>query len=354
MTYTHHEGPDLYSYTVPTVRNSEFTTYLEAFHQVYRETVEDKLPPQLLPHVVRYQRLPTGIVGYISTQFGAGYEYIAGSGISIVSGSSRVEDLLFRAPSNVRRGGTMIKMLGKNTSISGLTLDGAFPVRLAAEDASITLTDMRAKAGSWSREVEYAELFGTRSREFWTVDWAARRAVEEVLEAAVDAYEMHRRQLDLADFLNRFRQRKVLVLGDFKAGRDRLVDIAARLEALGYLPLFADEVEAFPEYDLRQKVLMLALLCRFVVVDDSTAAGQIAELVLAEIARKVTIVLRRSGQRSSWMTAGVSTSSKVMTEREYNEGELDTALSETVAWAEQEIERLGQTFDEALPWRKPV
>jgi hypothetical protein len=43
-----------------------------------------------------------------------------------------------------------------------------------------------------------------------------------------------------------------------------------------------------------------------------------------------------------------------MTERQYDDGELDTVLFETVAWTEQEIERLGQTFDEELPWRKPV
>lgn len=327
------------------------TSYLETFHAIYRTTMEEKIPADLRVSLARSRWLSAGIVGYISTQFGAGFEYVTKSGIVIRKGSRRIEDLIFDAPSAVRQTGPMIGIGGANSGISLLTLKGAFPVRLTSKEASVKLVEMRAKAGRWERVVEWAELYGNRTSEFWSLENGVRRALEEVLVAVVDARQMERRQLDLGDFLSRFRERRVLLLGDFANERERLNSLSAEVEKLGYLPILADEIPDIREQDLRQKILMLSLACRFVIVEDSVPAGQLTEVPLVELSRSVMLVLRRTGLRSSWMTEGMSASSSVVLEREYDDDNFAQVLTEGVAWAEEQIQRLGRHFDERLPWR---
>ncbi|MGA2307832.1 MAG: hypothetical protein ABSH29_27135 [Acidimicrobiales bacterium] len=334
-----------------TVSDEGMTSYLEAFHETYRSTVKDRIPADLRDSLARERWLSHGLVGYISTQFGAGFEYVTRAGIFIRKGSRRIEDLVFDAPGAVRGIGPMIRVGGANSGVAGVTIDGAFPVRLSSEEASVKLVDLRARAGRWQRTVEWAELYGDRSAEFWSVGNGVRRALEEVLVAVVDARQMEQRQLDLGDFLIRFRERRVLLLGDFANDRERLRSLSVEVEQLGYLPILADEIPDIRELDLRQKILMLSLACRFVIIEDSVPAGQMTEIPLVEFSRAVVIVLRRTDSHSSWMTQGVSATSNVILEREYDDGNAGQVLGEGVAWAEQQIERLGRHFDDQLPWR---
>ena len=334
-----------------TVSNDGMRRYLDAFHRIYNAAVVEKVPSELRGSLARVTRFSDGIVGYVSTQFGAGFEYIDGSGVTIRSGSRRIEELLFDSPAVVRKSPPMIMVEARGCAISGLTLEGAFPVRLNGQEASVKLSDMRAKVGTWVRDVAWAELYGNRSAEFWSAEMAAERALGEILQAVVDTREMERRHLDLSAFLQRFRQRRVLLLGDFGAGRDRLMAIAAAVERLGYLPLCADDIPDVREHDLRQKILLLALSCRFIVIEDSTPAGQLTELPLVEMSRAVAIVLRRRGSRSSWMTDQLSQTSSVIREENYDESTLDDAMAQGAAWAEAQLERLGRSLDETFPWR---
>jgi hypothetical protein len=96
---------------------------------------------------------------------------------------------------------------------------------------------------------------------------------------------------------------------------------------------------------------MLSLACRFVIVEDLVPAGEMTEIPLVELSRTVVIVLRRSDSHSSWMTRGVSATSNVILEREYDDGNAGQVLGKGVAWAEEQIERLGRHFDDQLPWR---
>lgn len=335
---------------MPTVTNDGLREYLEAFHRIYRNAVEDRVPSDLRESLARVPRLSDGITGYISTQFGAGFEYVRDGGLTIRTGSRRIEELFFDAPARVRKSTAMF-IVGAGCGISGATLEGGFPVRLNGEQASVKLADIRAKVGPWVREVEWAEMYGDRSATFWSVEMAAERAMGEILQAVVDAREMERRHLDLGAFLSRFRQRRILLLGDFRAGRDRLSAIAKVLEKLGYLPIFADEIPDVREHDLRQKISLLALSCRFVVIEDSTPAGQLTELPLVEASRVVAVVLRLVGSRSSWMTDQVSQTSSVIKEDEYEDATLEDAITKAVSWAEVQLERLGRTLDERFPWR---
>jgi hypothetical protein len=88
-----------------------------------------------------------------------------------------------------------------------------------------------------------------------------------------------------------------------------------------------------------------------VLVEDSAPAGQLNELGLAEFARVVTTVLRRTGQKASWMTVGISTTSNVIREFEYEAATLEAVVSEAVKWAEDSISVRAAQYDELYPWR---
>ena len=300
----------------------------------------------------RYAQLSRGLRGYVSTQFGAGYEYIPDNTLEISRGSQRVENLLFRAPRAVSNGFTLLGV-GSNWTLRNVRLTNGFPLRLHNTQASVRLINVSAKTGQWVRDIQWAELYGCRTSEFWSVEMASRRALQELLAAAVDVREMERQSLDIADFLATYRQRHVLLLGDFGAGADRLTALETELRTLGYLPIRADRIPDIREYDLRQKIQLLMLSCRFVVIEDSTAAGQLSEIPLVEASRIVTLVLRSHGRSSSWMTAGLSQSSNVMREYEYDTDSLTAVMRDGTKWAETQLEDRGRKFDEMFPWRKP-
>lgn len=329
-------------------------SYLDAFHSTYAETARARLPADLRASLARYGQLEHGIVGYVSTNFGAGFEYVAGlDGLEVRRGSARVEDLVFDAPGWVRRSEPLIAIGGRDCSIEGGTLEGTFPIRLTSTDASVRLRDLRAKAGSWTRDVEWAELFADRRAEAWSDEKAVQRSLDELLVATVDAREMERRRLDIGDFLQRFRQQHVLLLGDFVQGQERLDAIADALERRAYLPVRADSIPDLPDQDLRQKVTTLAMASRFVAVDDSSRGGQIAEIPLLESARAVVAVLRSEGAQPSWMTAGVSYGTARVKEFSYDATTLGAVVEAACDWAEGVIATLGEQLDSTFPWRTP-
>ena len=148
-------------------------TYLATFHEEYVATVEGYVPEGARSRLTRYSLLPAvQVTGYVSTQLGAGYEYREGDGgISIIRGVA----------------------------------------------ASVSF-----KAGTWSRDVLFAYLFATRQEGFWSEAHAVRRAKDEVLPALLDLQQSAARSLDLGTYLRTFEKRTILVLGDFKHGRDAL------------------------------------------------------------------------------------------------------------------------------------
>lgn len=198
------------------VSEERMREYLKGFHAEYRKAAEGQVPADLRRHLERYPHLSSGIIGYVSTQFGAGFEYDRSrpGEIAIVRGSARVEDLFWKAPASLRRRMTFI-LAGQTTSVHGGGFNGGYPVRLASANSSVRLVDVSADAPGWSRYVSYAELLGDRSAENWSSEQAVRRALSEILQAVVDLRQLEDRNLSLDAFLNRFRQRKVLLLGDF-------------------------------------------------------------------------------------------------------------------------------------------
>lgn len=95
----------------------------------------------------------------------------------------------------------------------------------------------------------YAQLFANRSEEFWSETEAVRRAKDEVLAAVFDLQQTAARHVDLGTYLKTFKQKTVLLLGDFNRGRDRLEAIRRALGRAGYHAVLLDEIPEEPNYD---------------------------------------------------------------------------------------------------------
>jgi hypothetical protein len=87
--------------------------------------------------------------------------------------------------------------------------------------------------------------------------------------------------------------------------------LQAYWDRIGYKPLLIKDIPDFEHYGLQQKLVAIAGMSRFIVIDDSNPSGHLIELEICRLNRWVTIVLRVHGCPSSWMTAGISLSSTV-------------------------------------------
>jgi hypothetical protein len=340
-----------------TVSDEQLREYFQIFHRIYAEKLAGAVPPGYLGHVVRYGHHTQKVIAYISTNWGIGYEYDPDQrdgGIEITKSSARVEESMFRVPrGTLESNPPVVAAVGTSRlHFSSCVFGGQLPCRLDSTDASATLDKVRISYGGRDRVFSLAELFGNRSPAFWSPEKAVERAMDEVLQAVLGFHEMDRGAIPLSEYLARYKQRHVLVLGDFGIeGRRRLAAIKAALAAGGYLPLTLDEIQEVREYDLRHKLVAIASVCRFVVVDDSSRAAQMAEMVEVEKLRAIMLVLRHRGMMSTFVVRPLEATSTVIKEIAYDESDLQSQVAEGVAWAEKRVKDLGERFKEAFPWR---
>ncbi len=340
------------------VTDDQLRRYLSRYREVYKATVEQFFSPDERTLLQRYSLLDGGIVGYVSTQFGAGFEYLgdASPGLSVRVHSSRVEHLFAGAPARVRKSrAVMIAVAGHNVTVQGLTLEGAFPFRLTSEEADVRFIDVRFRAGAWVRDVVWAELYGNRSAEFWTEARAEERArgADELMIALFQLKEARKRSLSPDQYLAVFRQRHVLLLGDYgDEGAARLAAIGQVLTEVGYVTIMLKDLPDDPYMTLPQKASAFASISRFIVVDDSSKSGHLVEFAQVRAQEWVTLVLRLKGSDSSFMSKGASATSAVVHEADYETGSLRNALLEGVTWAEAKLVELKRVLADTYPWRK--
>ena len=341
--------------TTGNIRDEKLREYLESFHATLQSTASQYLKPEFHKRLLHLSYLPAKIAGYVSTQFGTAIEYLPSNStsIEIVRGSQRAEDLLFAAPKKIREIGPMFSVGGSGCSMTNFSLEGAFPLRLNREAASISLFNMSVRAGSWKRDIQYAQLFGTRKAEDWTITQAVGRAKDEVLAALVEIQRAEDAGVTLDQYIASHKERTVLVLGEYSPeGLARLGSITTGLDSLGYKSILIKDVPDHPYQDMSQKVVAIGAIARFVVVDDSSRSGHLAEIPLCKQNNWVTIIMRLDGVGGSWMTAAASVFSNVILELPYSEVGVRDALAEGVKWAEEKLESLKQNLSSVYPWRQ--
>jgi hypothetical protein len=336
------------------VTEEDFRAYIDLFHKTLDATASEFLPEELRQTLLHISVTPALIIGYVSTQFGVAIEYVPASAtqIEICRGSARVEDLIVQAPPYIQHTKPIFSIAAADTGFYGCTFSGGFPFRLKQLGASLFLENVTFDAGSWKRTVSYAEVFGNRSRDFWRTDLAVSRAKDEVLAALVESQRAEKKNISIAEYISSFKNKTVLVLGDYDdSGLTRLDQISQVLVSLGYEPLLIKDIPDHPYQDLRQKVVAIGAIARFIVVDDSSKSGHLLEIQLCDQNKWVTILLRAGGHGGSWMTAGFSHLSAVILEQPYNATSLGSEIAEATQWAELKLQELQAKFDSTYPWR---
>jgi hypothetical protein len=299
------DKPKIENVTEDILRN-----YIQTFHDTIESTSLQFLTEEQAKSLKHLSLLPAKIVGYVSTHFGAGIEYVPNiaSEINIKRGSQRIEYLFVQSPPYTQNLTPMFNFQNgtPNTlncsGISSLTLEGTFPIKISSEDASICFSDVRFKIGNWQRDVVYAEICGNRTADFWSSSNAISRAKDEVLKVLVQAKRAQALNLNLSE----------------------------------YLP---------------QKIRTIGNLARFVLVDDSAMSGHLMEIEFCKQNNWVTVLLRNNGIGASWMTANASAHSKVIYELPYDLDDCDSAISMAIKWSEEKIAELTRGNNSTYPWR---
>lgn len=343
--------------TVPlNATDDMLTRYVEMFHDTLREVSARFFSGEQSKQLLHNSLLPAQITCYVSTQFGVGFEYLATpeTKIEIAHGSARVEDLFVQAPTRLRNIGPMFNISTPGVQIGRLSLADGFPFRLTTEEANVIFWDVLFASDTlnWKRSVQYAEIYGDRRALRWTIEGAQNRAKDEVLAALVLAQRAERIKKPLNEYLSAFKEKTVLVLGSYDPeGEKRLEAIAAALKDIGYEPMLVRDIPDFEHYDLSQKVVAIGAVARFIVVDDSSPSGHLAELELCRLNRWGMVILRAHGTGSSWMTAGASLSSNVIHETSYDPENTRPTLEEAAKWAEDRLGGLKEQLGGLYPWR---
>lgn len=315
---------------------------IELYINRFNKTLEDrakKLPEEAVKGLKHLSLLPSRIICYISTQFGVAFEYISSDATSIetIVGSARVEDLIMRAPRKLAKSPPFIGVGAKCFGLIGTSLVGSFPFRLTKEDAYITITsaEFSAPAYAWSRNIDYAEVYGSRKMSEWTEEMAIERANDEVDAALFEFSRAKALKMPLSDYLNTAGKKLVIIFGSYDTdGLKRLRSIQEKLVELGYDAVLPMDCEI--DTSLPRKVLMLGSLARFVIFDDTTKSGHIRELEMCKNNDFIMAILRRDGEASSQMTRDYTIGTSICKEFSYDLPLVGDTVIEAVSWAEEE------------------
>ncbi len=335
-----------------------FKEYLEVFHSTLSESASEYFPANLSHKLFHLSFLPAQIIGYVSTQFGIGFEYIPAkeTNIKIVIGGARVESLFFKPFIPLSENGAVVGIAGVDCLISNIRIKvkTLLPVKLDKEPSSVSINEVCFENSSWKKMVTYAELYSNRNTDNWSREKAITRAKDEVLAALVELNRSQDKNISLDEYISVHKERTVLLLGDYdKSGLERLEVIADALKKFGYEPLLAKDIPDHPHHDISQKVTAIGAIARFIVVDDSSKSGHIKEIAICEQNNWTTILLRIDGIGGTWMTAGASMYSHVILEKSYSLNSLEKDMSEAVLWAEKTLKRIEKTLSSTYPWRIP-
>lgn len=229
-------------------------------------------------------------------------------------------------------------------------LQGSSALGMSGLKAEVVAANSDIGEGFGRRRIAYARLIGSNSSELWTGSLGRSDAQKSLLRAQV---EHLLNQGKHAPF-RQLTEMAVLILGDFSAdGRERLKSLRSLISNEGYQPTFVDEIEDVPQHSLHTKVVTLASVCRFVVVDDSSRSGHLTEIGLLRNVDTPIIHLQEEGSDTSSMTLGLDFRGSHFLTRTYTDASLRLILHDCVQWAEQRIRDTEKQFNEVYrSWRQ--
>lgn len=144
----------------------------------------------------------------------------------------------------------------------------------------------------------------------------------------------------------------VLILGkDSGPALDRLKRIASKLEELGYYTYIIKEEPDRLGESVVQKVMRYALSSKFVLIENTEASGHLYEIPhVAKAAECITVVLQEEGRGATWMFEDAYAKHTHWHKLTYQDSELEHAVEEAAAWAEQFVAGFADYQAANLPW----
>jgi len=146
----------------------------------------------------------------------------------------------------------------------------------------------------------------------------------------------------------------VLILGkDTGPALDRLKRIQSKLEELGYYTYIIKEQPDKAGESLIQKAMRHALSSKFVLIENTEAAGHLYEIPhVTKAAECVTVVLQEEGKGATWMFEDAYAKHKHWHKITYEDPTLEHAVEEAAAWAETFVGEFAVDQAATLPWLK--
>lgn len=287
------------------VTSDDLRAYIEVFHQSLAATSMQYLPPGQERSLLRHAALlPAKIRAHVSSTFGIAVEYEPAKQYAVVvnEGKERIEDLLLGSPAWAREVAPMFTFEGPAHTLRKRPLARGFPFRLASERASVTLEDVIVQLGPWKRVVHYAEVYGSRNADDWTLEKAHARAHTEVLLGLIHLKNAGERELAIDDYLEQYRDKVVMLLGGPGPGDEARLDaIAGALRSFHYEPVRLGDIPSEPAHDLWETLRAVGANARFAMIDASPDAGR--QLVLCRDQGWLTAPLAAQGTSSEWLPA---------------------------------------------------
>lgn len=299
---------------------------------------------------------------------GCGFRFMAGAGDDTVTQQSRpLHRFAFPSLGFRTNEQTGVKISGQSSS---LMLDGKMtnaslevsdskvvtvdyqwidtvPVKLTHSAAEVLIYNGTLRTGIRRDVIELAKYFGTSETERFSAVAAQRDAMSILMTAATEL-QFEAMVPKLANF-----SEQVLLLGDFSPeGRSRLQRIRDALASRGQGSFTVEDVADVAHLDVRGKVLACILLCKYVIMDDSSRGGQMAEVSFLTQNRRPAAIVRLEGTYSSAMMTGVGGFGAPIQEYVYKDGTLDAVITEASVWAEGRVSDLESIIETYEGWRE--
>ena len=161
-------------------------------------------------------------------------------------------------------------------------------------------------------------------------------------------------QEELIQYLKKFKEKTVLILGKDTGKELKILrSIQTTLKELGYTGIIVKDFDDIPQQSNEEKVRLMASASRFVILENSYPAGQIAELSkICSTSRTITATLREDGKGSSFMVTDYDIDYNHIKEFNYSViKDLKDIVTQAVDWAEIKIEERINHYNKIYPWR---
>lgn len=156
---------------------------------------------------------------------------------------------------------------------------------------------------------------------------------------------------EILSMVMKTKKNTVLLLGkDSDEGLEVLLDIRKYVEQHGLRCLLVKEMPEHLETSLITKVLLCAMLSRFVIMENTFPSGHLYELPFVRNAEAVIAILQQEGTGATWMFDDMIPKHPLVQRFWYTNESLSEMVTAAIQWAERRIAENVRINKAAWPW----